>query len=434
LVAVDDPATIADVFRAAGDRGVIARGLGRSYGDAAQNAGGAVVDCTRLNAFGLDEQRAVVRAGAGASVDELLRALVPRGWFVPVTPGTRSVTVGGAVAADIHGKNHHVDGSFGAHIDELSLVTSRGDVRVLRPDGPDPAARDDFWATIGGMGLTGVVTDATFRVLPIETSAMAVETVRARDLEDVMARMASSDDEYRYTVAWIDLLARGRSLGRSVITSGDHARIDDLPRDRARDPRSFQPATRLSAPRWVPGGVLRPSTVRAFNEAWFRRAPATPTRTIESISAFFHPHDPVRNWNRIYGPSGFLQYQFVVPFGAESTLETIVRRFSDARCASFLAVLKRFGDGHDFLSFPRPGWTLALDVPVGRAELGPLLDAVDELVVEAGGRVYLAKDSRLRPALVPAMYPELDRWRTVRHRLDPDGMLVSDLARRLELV
>jgi decaprenylphospho-beta-D-ribofuranose 2-oxidase len=428
-----DLAEIADALKHAGPRGVLARGLGRSNGDATQNAGGDVLDMTTLSRVrALDLDAGTITVEAGASLDALMRLLVPLGWFVPVTPGTRYITVGGAIAADIHGKNHHVDSSFSAHLHDLVLATPLGDRLTLTARG-NPG---EFAATTGGMGLTGVVLEATFRLLPVETSLMRVDTDRLPDLDTVMARMAVGDEAYRYSVAWIDCLAVGRNLGRAVLTRADHARRRDLDGTRhARAPLGYHPSARLQAPRGIPGGLLNRFTVAAFNEFWFRKAPAHRVGGLESIPTFFHPLDMVRDWNRIYGPRGFLQYQFVVPFGpgGETVVRVALERLSAARCPSFLAVLKRFGPQDGLLSFPTEGWTLALDVPAGHPGLAPLLDDLDRRVAEAGGRVYLAKDSRLRPDLLEAMYPRLAEWRAIRDRLDPDRVMNSDLNRRLGL-
>ncbi|MDQ3146212.1 MAG: FAD-binding oxidoreductase [Actinomycetota bacterium] len=414
-----------------GGEGLIARGLGRSYGDSAQCAGGTVLDCTSLSGLlALDLDDGVATAAAGTSLDDLMRWLVPLGWFVPVTPGTRFVTVGGAIASDIHGKNHHVDGSFGNALLSMTVVLANGEPRVLSPD----ATPELFWATVGGMGLTGVVLDATFRLLRVGSSRMVVDIERASDLEDCMARMESGDADYRYSMAWIDLLARGSSLGRSVVMRGEHAAADQLPpRQRGRALR-FDPAQRLQAPPWAPPGLLNRWTVAAFNELWFRKAPVERRGQIQSIPSFFHPLDLMRGWNRLYGPRGFLQHQCVVPFGGEVILRTILERVVASRATSFLTVLKRFGPangGH--LSFPMPGWTLNLDIPNTGPALGDLLDGIDELVVEAGGRLYLAKDSRMRPELLEAMYPRLGEWRAIREELDPQRTLQSDQSRRLGL-
>lgn len=430
VVALRTPGDAEAALKGAGARGVVARGLGRSYGDAAQNAGGVVLDATASAAIrAFDGSSGLVTVDAGVSIDGLLRAFAPMGWFVPVTAGTRFVTVGGAIAADIHGKNHHVDGSLGRHVGRILLHTPTGPMEC------SPTANAEvFWATVGGMGLTGVIVEATLQLLPIATTFLRVDTQRADDLDALMAMMESGDDAYRYSVAWIDCVATGRALGRAVLSRGDHATPDELPAKKRANPLRYDVDVRVSAPPIVPSGLVRPLTARLLNEAWFRKSPKHRREGISSIPAFFHPLDGIGAWNRMYGSRGFLQYQFVVGHTAGDVVRTAIQRLTAARCPSVLAVLKRFGaqgDGH--LSFPAPGWTLALDIPVGPPALPAVLDELDEIVAAAGGRIYLAKDSRMRPELLATMYPRLDEWRAVCDGVDPEHALQSDLDRRLRL-
>lgn len=430
------PASDADIRGTlvdATDRGVIPRGLGRSYGAAAQNAGGQVLLMAGTpvgEQFILDDTTGVLTAPAGMSLDDILRQCVPRGWFVPVTPGTRFVTVGGAIASDIHGKNHHFDGSFGQHVRSMRLMLGSGEVVTLSP-GERP---DWFWATIGGMGLTGTVLDAEIQMLPIETSRVRVETERLPDFDAVVAAMASdgADDSYRYSVSWVDLVATGRSMGRGVLTRGDHARASEVKGD---DVLAYDPKVRLAAPGWVPNQLLNKLSIKAFNELWYRKAPAERHVGIESIPTFFHPLDGVRKWNSLYGPQGFIQYQFIVPLTEVEVLRRVIEAFAGQGVASFLAVLKRMGPQNASpMSFPTEGWTLTLDMAAGIRGLPELLARVDTMVLDAGGRHYLAKDSHVSPAAVRRGYPRFHEWQETRDRMDPTGKWNSDLARRLGLL
>jgi decaprenylphospho-beta-D-ribofuranose 2-oxidase len=420
-----------DVARLVGarpPRGVIARGLGRSYGDAAQNAGGLVLELSGLDEVGeVDQATGLVTCGAGASLDRLTRTVLPKGWFVPVTPGTRQVTIGGAIAADVHGKNHHRDGTISAHVESRVLVDGRGQLRTLTP-------RDDlFWAVPGGMGLSGVVVAATLRLIPVRSGHMVVDTVRTESLDETMRVLAEADRSHRYSVAWVDCLTRGAQLGRGVVTAGEHADLSAEPPARAlsvgarRAP--YGPST-LTVPRWAPPAPLNSLTISVFNQLYHRSAPRA-RRTVESIGAFFHPLDVLGGWNRLYGANGFVQHQLTVP--DPEAVRRVIAMFARHRAPTFLCVLKRFGAaGSAPLSFPQPGWTLAVDLPVSPGT-GDLLDEVDATVIASGGRVYLAKDSRLAASAVGQMYPRLDEWRGLRDQLDPDKVFVSDLSRRLHL-
>ena len=416
-----DEEELAGLIRAAPRSGLLARGLGRSYGDAAQNADGLV-----LERFQPDRKPVVVgdtvTASAGTSFSQLLHATIPLGLLPPVLAGTRHISVGGAIAADIHGKNHHADGSIGRWLESVVLIDGLGQRHVVSAK----ADSDVFWATVGGMGLTGVVTEATMRLLPIDTSYLRVRTRRIHDFASLLSTMRDTSAA-RYQVAWVDGLARGRA----IVEDGEPARLRDLPAAGRRRPLHYRPRTRAIAPP-LPISPLHPKLVRSFNEIWWRRA--RDGERIVPACRFFHPLDAVAQWPRLYGSTGFVQYQIAVPDGAEQVLERFVTTLPAAGLAPFLVVLKRFGPGNAApMSFPFAGWTIAADFPAGQPALTAALDALDDETAAVGGRVYLAKDARLRPDVLGQMYSQLPLWRKVRADLDPFGRFQSDLGRRLSV-
>lgn len=432
LVRYREAREVADVdaaFRDTDGQGLIARGAGRSIGDAAQNTGGLVLDCQRLTRiFEFDSDRGVVRAEAGASIGRLLRGVVPYGWTLAAIPATRHVTLGGAIAADVHGKNHPRAGSFAACVERFTLRTPEGTFEVDRETDPEL-----FHATLGGLGLTGVVSDVTVRLQRTPSAWLLARRSHAHDLDDLLARMANSaDTEYR--VAWIDAFARRKALGSGVVTGADLAPIDTLPGRARSRPNEVTWRRWCSLPRGRPGRTLDPRFVQLFNASFLRtprrRAPEHPVR----FDRVLMPLDAVDGWNRLYRPEGFVQYQFVVPEAEHDVIRWVLERLQRAHCLSYFTTLKRLGrsDGGP-LSFPIAGWSLSLDLPAGLQALATTLDEIDETVAAAGGRVYLAKDSRMRPELMPVMYPRLQELAAVRDRVDPAGMLRSDLARRLRL-
>ena len=425
-----DEAHIPGAFKGTGAAsGTVARGLGRSYGDAAQLEGGTVVDATSLRAIGpvhVADDRATIDVGAGVSLGDLARRVAALGWLPPVLPGTRHVTVGGAIAADVHGKNHQHDGGFGATVRSFSLVTADGTmVPVTREDD-----RALFEATVGGMGLTGVIASARLELEALPSGVVQVESTRTRDLDATMAALAEGDQRHRYSVAWLDL-SSPRRRARGVVQHGDITAPFGL--DEGQPTPRYAPPSALPAPP-VPGrGLVRAPIVRSFNLAYWLR----PRRgaALVSLASFFHPLDRLSGWPRLYGASGLLQYQCVVPDGQERTLAALVEAFTHGPVTPPLAVLKRLGpQGEGMLSFPLQGWTLAVDLPAHDAEAYLMLDRMDQVVARAGGRVYLAKDARLRPDVLSAMYPRLAEWREAKARVDPESRFRSDLAERIGLV
>jgi decaprenylphospho-beta-D-ribofuranose 2-oxidase len=419
--------------RAPGGVGVIARGAGRSYGDAALNGGGEVIDMTGWDRIlSIDPERRLLTAQAGATIAQLMAAAAPHGLTLPVVPGTRHVTLGGAVASDIHGKNHHCDGGLARHVVSLMLCTPADGCVEVSPE----VDRELFYATLGGMGLTGVVVEATLALEPLDSSWFAVDVDRTDGLEQTLALMAG-EESHRYSVAWLDLLAEGSKLGRAVVTRADRLpqeRVRSRPRMRRDHRAALLRKPILEVPRGFPGALLQRSGVRAFNAVRWSATPRSERQRSMPLAPFLFPLDGLGEWNRLYGAAGLIQYQFVVPAGQEATLVTCFEVMQRRALPIYLAVFKRFGDAFGGpLSFPLAGWTLAVDLPARVPALDAALSELDELVAGCGGRVYLTKDVRLRREILPAMYPRLACFEEVRRRVDPEGMMRSDLARRLGL-
>lgn len=407
----------------------IGRGLGRSYGDAALNAGGGVIRCERLNRFlDWDEENQVVECEAGVTFADLIDVFLPRGFFPPVTPGTKFVTLGGAVAADVHGKNHHCHGTIASFIESFALQIGTGEVLTCSR----MQNADVFWATLGGMGLTGMILSVRLRLLPVDSAFVNVQYERADDLDDALDAL-NFDRRCRYSVAWIDCLAGGASLGRSVVMRGDHAAAAEVPTKYRRQPLQSPRKRDRSIPCHLPNFTLNRFSVGLFNKLYYRRH--NDWDRIVDYDSFFYPLDSIRNWNRIYGKRGFVQYQAVLPHQtSRAGLSQLLKKIGASGQASFLAVLKTFGPANEgLLSFPRAGATLAVDLPNNGQALLDLLDDLDRIVLNQGGRVYLAKDARLTRSAFEDMYPRASAFRELKHRLDPDNRFDSSLARRVGL-
>ena len=412
-------AAVADVT------GSVARGNGRAYGDAAIGAVRtiAMTGFDRVRSF--DPASGRIRLEAGVLLSDLIDTFGPRSFLPFVVPGTRFVSVGGAIAADVHGKNHHGEGGFGRYVDSILLRTGQGEtIEASREQNSDA-----FFATVGGMGLTGIILEATMRLRPVETGWIRERVISASDLDAAMRALEASESA-TYSVAWIDCVARGRDLGRSLIYLGEHARADELTEDADRFPVGKNPG--LAVPIDLPSMTLNRTSIRAFNELYYRMgARRAGGDQVVSLYPYFFPLDSIADWNRIYGRRGFLQHQCVIPeAGARAVLGDILDRVSKRGDASFLAVLKKLGHGDGLLSFPLPGYTLALDFPV-KGDILNFLDEIDRIVVAAGGRLYLAKDARQSRATFEAGYPALSRFNAIRKSLDPAKNIRSKLSQRL---
>ncbi|RMI34445.1 FAD-binding oxidoreductase [Nocardia stercoris] len=411
-------------------RGVIARGLARSYGDNAQNAGGLVVDMTPLNRIHrIDRDTHLVEVDAGVNLDQLMKAALPFGLWVPVLPGTRQVTVGGAIGSDIHGKNHHSAGSFGNHVRAMDLLTADGTIHHITPtENPEL-----FWATIGGCGLTGIILRAVIEMTPTETAYFIADGDVTANLDETIAiHSDGSEDRYEYSSAWFDAISPEPKLGRAALSRGNLAKFDELPKKLQKNPLGFSGKTFLTLPDIFPNGLANKYTFQPIGELWYRKA-GTYRGKVQSLTAFYHPLDMFGEWNRAYGPAGFLQYQFLVPPEAVGEFKNIIRDIQKSGFYSFLNVFKLFGPGNQApLSFPMPGWNICVDFPI-LPGLNEFVSALDKRVLEFGGRLYTAKDSRTTAETFHAMYPRIDEWIKVRRSVDPTGVFMSDMARRLEL-
>ncbi|HLG66046.1 MAG TPA: FAD-binding oxidoreductase [Ktedonosporobacter sp.] len=401
---------------------VLPYAYGRSYGDSCLNEGGVSLDVSHLTRFiSFDQETGLLRCEAGVSLAQILDLTVPRGWFLPVTPGTKFVSVGGAIANDVHGKNHHVAGTFGCHVTRFELLRSSSERFICSPT----ENVELFRATIGGLGLTGVILWAEFRLKPITGPYITMERIRYSSLKEFMEISDSSDQDYEYTVAWVDCLASGQQIGRGLFMRGNHETSAAYAGKKA--PRKLP----LAVPLDFPSFVLNTLTIKAFNTAYYRAQLARSIRRVVPYDPFFYPLDSIHEWNRMYGKRGFMQYQCVVPFenGYEVMLD-ILRRISHAGEGSFLAVLKKFGDvpSPGMLSFPRPGLTLALDFSNNGQKTLQLFEELDKVVRESGGSVYPAKDARMSAESFQAYFPQ---W----HEFEPliDSKFSSSFWRRVTL-
>lgn len=384
-------------------------GNGRSYGDSCLNPDGNLLRARGLDRFiAFDPATGVLRCEAGVTLAEIIDLALPQGWFLPVTPGTRYVTVGGAVANDVHGKNHHRTGSFGHHVRAFELLRSDDSRRICTPTNSDSW----FAASIGGLGLTGLITWVELQLRRVPSPVLETENIRFGSLDEFFALSAASADSHEYSVAWIDCLATGRARGRGHFTRADHAPALAEERPKA-------PGSTLSMPLTPPFSLVNKLSLRPFNSLYYWKQPALRKRRASHLLPFFYPLDGIREWNRMYGPAGFLQYQCVLPPSvARDGIAMLLDEIARSGNGSFLAVLKEFGNQlpPGMLSFPRPGTTLALDFPNTGAEVFRLLDRLDRIVDEAGGAIYPAKDARMSAASFQRAYP---RWRDFSDYLDP---------------
>ena len=405
---------------------VIARGNGRCYGDASLEKNTlSTLKYDKILSF--DIEQGIFECQSGLTLDKILEVIVPKGWFLPVTPGTKFITVGGAVASDVHGKNHHVDGAFSAHVLEMDVLLGNGETMTCSP----LVHSDLFWATCGGMGLTGIITRVKFDLKKIETSFISQKQVKAKNLDEVLELFEKYKD-YTYSVAWIDCLQKGDNFGRSILILGEHAKKSELDEKQKQDPLQLPNKKQITFPVNLPSFALNQYTVKAFNFLYYGKNFKREMNNVVSYEPFFYPLDAVLHWNRGYGKKGFVQYQFVIPLENRQGLIDILKRISDEGLGSFLAVLKVFGKQDDLISFPKQGYTLALDFPV-RDGLFKFLDELDEIVLKNNGRIYLSKDARMKAEIFWRSYENAEEFKNIVKKYNPDFKFNSIQARRLNI-
>ena len=404
----------------------IPRGNGRCYGDASL-APTTLSTVKYNNIISFDKKSGQFACESGITLDQVLEVIVPAGWFLPVTPGTKFITVGGAVASDVHGKNHHVDGSFSNHIIEMDIMLSDGNTLTCS----HLLHADLFEATCGGMGLTGMITRILFQLKKIETSYIRQKQIKAKNLEELIG-LFEEHKHNTYSVAWIDCLQRGDAFGRSILILGEHAELSDLNTAQRKDPLKLPGKKQITFPLTMPSWVLNTFTVKLFNALFYAKNLKNIQDNIVSYEPFFYPLDAILHWNRMYGKPGFVQYQFMIPLNARQGLINIMQKISDKGLGSFLAILKIFGRQESMISFPDEGYTLALDFPV-RPGLLSFLDELDNIVLANGGRLYLSKDARMKPAVFSSGYPRINEFRAVLKKYNPDSKLRSLQSDRLLL-
>lgn len=406
--------------------GLIARGNGRCYGDASLEKNTiSTLKYDKILSF--DTEKGIFECQSGITLDKVLEVIVPKGWFLPVTPGTKFITVGGAVASDVHGKNHHVDGSFSAHVLEMDVVLGSGETVTCSP----VVESELFWATCGGMGLTGIITRVKFDLKKIETAYIKQKQIKARNLEEVLT-LFETYKHYTYSVAWIDCLKKGAGFGRSILILGEHAKVEDLDEEKRKHPLQLPKKRQITFPFNLPSFVLNQYSVKAFNFLYYGKNTKQEIDNVVSYEPFFYPLDAILHWNRGYGKKGFVQYQFVVPLENKQGLIEILKRISDEGLGSFLAVLKVFGQQDDLISFPKEGYTLALDFPV-RKGLFQFLDELDEIVLKHNGRIYLSKDARMKPEIFWRSYANAGAFLDIVKKYNPHFKMNSLQARRLNI-
>ncbi len=405
------------------------RGMGKSYGDASLSCkDGVVIDTSCMNKFiSFDKEKGVIKALSGVSLSEILDLIIPEGWFLPVVPGTRAISLGGALASNVHGKNHHIDGAIANFTEEMEILTEGG-LQVCTP----LSNRELFFSTIGGMGMTGLIQSAKLRLKKIETSLINAKLIKTKNFEEALSIFAESDKKYEYSVTWVDCLAKGKNLGKGIVMLGNHVSAKDFQGEKNKLDNKWK--REISLPDVFPNWTLNKYSINLFNFAYYNKMLGKEKNCIMNFDSWFFPLDIIKNWNVLYGKNGFIQYQFVMPFlNGKKGIEEALTFLSSKKIGSFLAVLKVVREDTVLLPFAVSGYTLALDIPIRNKEIFELFNELDKIVLKYGGRLYLTKDSRMSKDTFNEMYPRYKQWKETVNKFSPSNLFYSGLSERLAL-
>jgi decaprenylphospho-beta-D-ribofuranose 2-oxidase len=407
---------------------ITARGLGRSYGDQAISSTALVTMLPSMDKIlAFDEQTGILDCQAGLSLKQIITIFAPRGWFPMINPGTKYVTIGGAIANDIHGKAHHVDGSFINCVESFDILLANNELRTCSRI----ENQELFFANFGGLGLLGIIVRVKIKLKKIETTYFKQTAINCKNIDEMLDAFDQYDKQYDYSVAWVNTMAKGKNSGKGVLTLGNQAKLEDLPLKLKNNPLHVIPEPKLTVPFYLPNFSLNAVTVKILNKVIaYVQAKST---SVVHYEKFFFPLDAILNWNRGYGKRGFIQYQFVIPLeDGRKNIKKLLTAVSESGCTPFLNVLKKFGNGQQYLSFPKPGYTFAIDFPVTK-KLAGFVTKLDQMVLDCGGRIYLGKDAMLTANMFRKMYPDYQQWLAIKKKYDPHNKFTSALAQRLEL-
>jgi len=425
---------IKNIIKNSKSKSIIPRGSGRSYGDSAQLKNKKIIDLSNFKKIKINHKSKTITAEAGITFDEIIKYIIPKGYFLPVTPGTRKLTLGGAIASDVHGKNHFCKGSFGNYVKAIKLIDGYGDLQILKNNKSNEEIKEKFWATVGGMGLTGVIIEATISLIKIENSYMKIKTLSFKSFNEILISMKKEIYKSEYNVAWIDSTS---SKGRGVLFSANHLKNNDLVKINKKqyDHKIYKKIRQINLPMKIFKILDINFLLFLLNKIYFLKNKFVKRISYKNLFDYFYPLDGIENWNKFYGNNGFYQYQFLLPNSSEDKILKILKFVKQKKFVSYVTVLKKLGNSKSgYLSFPEEGWTLSFDFPNNGKKTQKFLYSLDNLVSSYGGKIYLTKDVRMGPKFFKKSYKEYENWIRIKKEMDPYFKFYSSQANRLKII